>query len=344
MTVRTINARNVNEAYVLGLRLLAQEGSIEASRAGPVKTMPCPVTTTYRRPYERVLLDTRRDANPYFHLMESLWMLAGRNDVAWLEQFNGRISEYSDNGSTFHGAYGYRWRSHFDKDQLTEIITLLRKDPNTRRAIVGMWDPRTDCNADGKDFPCNMQIAFRLRPHGLDMTVYNRSNDIIWGAYGANAVHMSFLQEWMAAQIGAKIGQYHQVSNDFHAYIDVLHKVGIPDPACYDPYEAGEISSLYLVDKPEQWNKELMSFIENPLDLGFTEQFFCGVARPMTQAWWSYKKKDYRTAQKHNENIQAPDWRRACHEWINRRHEKSTTRRSSEAVAHVADDIRPKRS
>jgi len=103
---------------------------------------PEPVTTTYLRPTERVLFHAGRDANPIFHLMEAIWMLAGRNDVAFLEQFNRTIGQYSDNGEVFNAAYGHRWRKHFGHDQLIEVINLLRKDPKSRQAVIQMWDDK----------------------------------------------------------------------------------------------------------------------------------------------------------------------------------------------------------
>jgi len=341
--MKNIHARNVNEAYTIGLRMLEEQGQLEMSRAGPVKTMPVPVTTSYQRPYERVLFDAKRDCNPFFHLLESLWMLAGRNDVDWISEFSSNIVNYSDDGKTFHGAYGHRWRNHFGKDQLYELVTMLKRDPETRRAGLGMWDPRADCNAEGKDFPCNMQIVFRWRSHGLDMTVYNRSNDAIWGAYGANAVHMSMLHEWMSTMIGAKQGIYYQVSNDFHAYVDVFHKVGVPQPMPDDPYSRGEVCAIPIIDDIERWNKELFAFMEHPLDTGFTEEFFAGVARPMVQAWRAFKSKNLVAAQSHTQTISAPDWRKACNEWIIRRVERAASRSAGPTLAYDANAIRPKR-
>src|SRR5271154_5758040 len=44
--------------------------------------------TEYEKPDERVLFSQTRDANPFFHFFESLWILAGREDVEFLAQFN----------------------------------------------------------------------------------------------------------------------------------------------------------------------------------------------------------------------------------------------------------------
>ena len=50
------------------------------------------------------------------------------------------------------------------------------------------------------------------------MTVCNRSNDMLWGAYGANAVHMSMLQEYLASRLEIAVGEYTQISDSFHVY------------------------------------------------------------------------------------------------------------------------------
>src|SRR5258708_2083148 len=82
-----------------------------------------------------------RDANPFFHVMETLWMLAGRNDLPWLVRFNKRFASYSDDGgATQPGAYGYRWRNYFGHDQLMDIILELKQNPDSRRVVLAMWD------------------------------------------------------------------------------------------------------------------------------------------------------------------------------------------------------------
>ena len=188
-----INVRNVSEALYRTVHALQAIGEEVETRNGKALEFPYPVVTCYTHSRERVLFYPDRDANPFFHLMESFWMLAGKNDVDWISKYNGRINNYSDDGVTFHGAYGYRWKHWFGFDQLEVAIQRLLSYENDRRTVVGMWDPAKDFSTgnDGKDYPCNTQIMFWVRDDTLNMTVCNRSNDMIWGAYGANAVHMS---------------------------------------------------------------------------------------------------------------------------------------------------------
>jgi hypothetical protein len=99
--MKVLNVRNVNEALRKGIDLINELGEPIDSRNGPTLEIPCPVATVYHHPWERVLISQTRDANPFFHLMEALWILAGRYDVKFLTEFNKRMADYSDDGSEF---------------------------------------------------------------------------------------------------------------------------------------------------------------------------------------------------------------------------------------------------
>lgn len=325
--MQTIVARNVGQALVSGLQIVSANGLLRDSRNGPVRVFETPVTTIYEEPTERVVFYPERDANPFFHFMEGLWMIAGRNDVEWISRFNSSIVNYSDDGVTFHGVYGWRWRNHFGMDQLDMIVGMLRENPEDRRVVLQMWDPIVDLGRVGKDFPCNTAVKFRIVDGRLDMTVENRSNDMIWGAYGANAVHFSMLHEYMASRIGVKVGYYFQISTNFHAYVSTLEKhqdvMGLVLPEA-DPYAMGVVEPFPMMNiDPERWEQELGMFMsEGDQAVGYSDPFFRRVAVPMLTAWRAYKRKDYGFAMGMCEGIVATDWARACFEWVERRAKK----------------------
>lgn len=311
-----INARNVNDAYHSGMHLVAREGERQETRYGPAYKVPRPVTTSYRNPMERVLFSESRDANPFFHLFEALWMLAGRNDVAFVSQFASRMASFSDDGQTFNAAYGYRWRTHFEQDQIVEAIKMLKKDPNTRRCIIGMWDPSYDIVQNTKDMPCNLAVKLSIVKDALQMTVFNRSNDIIWGCYGANMVHMSFLQEYVAGHLGVGVGTYYQVSDDYHSYCAIFEDKmsGVPD-VCVDPYAKGEVIPYPVgVIQDGKFDDDLIALFKGK-ETAFSSPFFKNVVEPMLDTFYTYK----RTKENRSDRITAPDWARACNEWIGRR-------------------------
>jgi thymidylate synthase len=344
--MHVIRARNVNDAYAQGVAYLREVGEHQESRAGPVLVAPCPVTTVYEHPKERVLFDLGRDANPFFHFGEALWMLAGWNDATFLDQFVHDFSaRFAEEDGRQHGAYGFRWRAHFEVDytpvdQLEVIVSLLNNDPNTRRAVLQMWDPAVDLGQNKKDIPCNTNIYFRVRsealdlPHPslmldinpplmLDMMVCCRSNDIVWGCYGANSVHFSFLQEYIAGRLSIAVGMYYQASFNFHAYRNVLDKIG--EPSGRDPYVALSLHPTPIGEDWGIWDGDLYRFMDwasVPLSTPspeFTNNWFRSVAVPMIETHRAYRQKDEELVRTWIARIEAPDWKRAVDNWLIKR-------------------------
>jgi hypothetical protein len=323
-----IFCRNVNDALARALSLIKDNSTSETSRNGPVLVFKEPVTTVYSHPRERVLFSPLRDANPFFHLMESIWMLAGRNDVVFPQQFNKRFGSYSDDGKTQPGAYGFRWRKFFGYDQLRPLVDELRTNPDTRRAVLAMWDGGTIAlegsthagdlrrlRQGTKDAPCNTHIYFDRRSGALNMTVCCRSNDLFWGAYGANAVHFSVLQEWVAFAVGVPVGVYRQMSNNLHLYTDVVNPKRLNELSD-DSYHANAYTRAIpprifrLVNHDAwMWLEDAEKFCAGQL-ADFREPFFWEVALPMLRAW-----KDRTMWQ----CIAAEDWRLAVSQWVARR-------------------------
>lgn len=348
--MKVLEVRNVQEALPVGLDYLRREGVARDSRNGPVIVAPGPVTTVFRKPRERVILWEARDANPFFHLAESLWMLAGRNDVAYPARFVKRMRSFSDDGETFHGAYGYRWRHHFfleeevggtipyrEIDQIESIIMMLTRNPDDRRCVLQMWDATVDLGRKGKDIPCNTQAYFSRGVDGeLNMTVCCRSNDMIWGAYGANAVHFSYLQEYVAAGIDCEVGTYWQISNNYHAYGDLFKKLEpladqAPDPFrtrdCFYDILNDPMTPFPLVSTPlKQWRQDLAMFLDEGVVIGLRDPFFRRVATPMLLAHRAYQENSgeerYEKAIEILDQCQARDWQAAGKQWVTRRYER----------------------
>jgi thymidylate synthase len=359
--VRLIEARNVNDAFYTGMNLLSIHGVREDSRAGKVKVAPWPVTTIYRKPMERVLFDHKRDANPFFHLMEGLWMLAGRYDSDFLNRYVGNFGErFAEKDGTIHDAYGQRWRMALGYDQLDEIVKKLQSNPRDRQCVLQMWDGTdkpdalagwrgyNDLRGDWRGRPCNTHAYFRIRGplanpgdidspswdidhpswYELDMTISCRSNDAIWGAHGANVVHFSMLLEYMAGRIGCRVGVMYQHSNNYHAYVEEMERIGDVtgnnDPYFYDY----EIEPMPMGEYWDDWDEDLRRFMnwhddEDSVSKGyapiFINKWFLDVAIPVALARWQWTHGQKLSARKTAEWIVAPDWRRACVEWMERR-------------------------
>jgi thymidylate synthase len=316
-----------------------KSGKLEKTRNGDALVAPGPVTIRYDHPQEHVLINPVRDANPFFHLMEAVWMLAGRNDGQFLDHYIKDFSKMFGLGDgTIPDAYGYRWRHGLgDYDQLEEIIHQLKRNPATRQAVLQMWGANQDSHdlitLDPK--PCNLVATFRVKDMRLDMTVFNRSNDLIWGCCGANAVHFPTLQEYMASMIGLKIGKYWHISTNLHFYrehVEMLIKRAGEKYSLITLHSAlrsnGYESTCPLVNYPESFDNEVqetMLMIEDInkdkeiFDGNLSQPFLRDVVLPMARAHRYYKNKAMVEALVEIENVVADDWRRAGTEWIKRR-------------------------
>lgn len=330
-----LEARNVHEVLPLALEMIHRDGYLRDSRNGKVLQAPGPVTTVLLRPTERVMFWPERDANPFFHFMESLWMLAGQDDVKFVTRYVKTMINFSDDGTRFWGAYGRRWRSWFKFDQVDEVIRALDKNPDDRRCVISMWDPRKDLlrgQAPGtKDVPCNTIIHLGISPLGmLEMQVNNRSNDLVWGAHGANAVHFSFLQEYIALSLGVPVGRMFQNSFNYHGYLSTVEPlIHLRERAgARSPYAEGEgFEHIPLFDRPsdrKDFDFDLQVFMAKGPIVGFSTEFFRRVVTPIEYAWRAWKKEGdvvdrHAAAVTILEQCVAQDWRFACTEWLDRR-------------------------
>lgn len=276
-----VHSHNADNALYEGLNLMTDANMVrvDSSRNGPVLRFNRPLASVYEQPRLRVLFAPTRENNPFFSLFESLWMLAGRNDLAFVNRFVGQMAAYSDDGVTLNGAYGHRWRKHFGVDQLEFIINELSANPNSRRAHLSMWDAAHDVpmlmNGGGKDFPCNVSACFDLTDDLLSLTVYNRSNDLVWGAYGANLVHFSFLQEYVACALGVGIGAYTQVSNNAHIYTEnpVVKKLISVSQEGYASLTSAFVQDMIKLRNRDGYNNPIINTSPLLFDFGQRSQF-----------------------------------------------------------------------
>lgn len=360
------------------------------SRNGPVLNIPEPVTVTYTKPNQCVLFNPVRDCNPFFHLVEAMWMLAGRNDVASLIPFASNMANYSDNGETLNGAYGYRWRSHwFDGestyfDQLEFLIQHLTNNPESRRAVLQMWNVENDLlkvddshRTYSKDVCCNTEVIFTTRKveykeEGgfnytdtiLDMTVVNRSNDLIWGMMGANVVHFSFLHKFMSEACRLTQGNFHTMSTNLHVYTETNsgfepdklldhYRVDLRDmhapPMFENLYSTGMIAGgTHLFNSAidnvsrielEAFDRDLKRFFsqlnsthgEDEFEADFESQFIERTMVPAVVSFRKHKLRDYDEAYAVVDTMLDLDWRIACKKWLERREANWKEKNSSQS-------------
>lgn len=106
---------------------------------------------------------------------------------------------------TYHDRIGW---------QIKSVIRELRRDPNSRRAVI---DVRRTSDIFMDDPPCLQNLQFFIRDGKLNANVLFRSNDACKATF-MNAYALTCLQEMIAGELGVKVGIYTHIANSFHAY------------------------------------------------------------------------------------------------------------------------------
>lgn len=229
----------VSKALPIILSDLLEYGEETDSRNGRVMELLNP-QITITEPQQREILSLNRKANVFAQIAETMWILAGRNDIEWLSAYLPRAKDYSDDGETWRGGYGPRLRDwtlfNGDRlDQLAHVVDTLRKDPLSRRAVISIYSPDQDIPA-GKDVPCNDFLQFQSRLGKLHLTVTVRSNDAMWGWSGINAFEWSTLQEIVARMLGIRVGHLTFNIGNLHLYEahwERARRITYEDPSGY---------------------------------------------------------------------------------------------------------------
>lgn len=105
----------------------------------------------------------------------------------------------------------------------------------------------------------------------LDLTVYVRSNDFIWGATAVNIFNYTFMQEYIASMIGLEVGSYFHVVNNLHYY--EYHKAMVEQLANVNKVEDGSFCYNKTFHSLSEFDTQLRKLerFENNLRTGNTK-------------------------------------------------------------------------
>lgn len=172
---------------------------------------------------------TGRKLNVKFAAADALQVIGGFTDHEWASRWNPRILNYGE-----HGAYGPRIVGQMDS-----ALDRIRKDRDTRRAVVSIWSVSMDLNyaEEATDYPCTTQFQLMVRDGRLDIHVEMRANDA-WYGLPYDVFAFSQLQCTAAALLGMEPGTYYHHATSLHLYQKdwdaaqgLAIDLGPPDPA-----------------------------------------------------------------------------------------------------------------
>lgn len=189
------------------------------------------------RPTMSFLLNPVRAASAQYAAAEVTWYLSGSSRVDALLPYAPSYERFAENDGTVHGAYGARFanddvfrsttkRLRFQlvgiaaHTQVAAVIELLRREPDTRRAMITAWRCDDLLHAlahDVKEVPCTTSLQFLLRRDVLELVTTMRSNDV-WLGMPYDVFAFTCLQHVVASALSVERGKYvHQVGS-LHAY------------------------------------------------------------------------------------------------------------------------------
>ena len=338
-----ITSRNTNTLQNVVYDLIQKHGINDVSRNGNVLRFPEPVMITLTHPWERVNVCPIRDANPFFHIIESAAILAGVNDTPFLAHFASNMINFSDDGLTQNAFYGTRLLQTWG-NQINQIIVNLMENQNSRQEVALIWNPE-DLTKTTKDKACNVMLMFSIdaTPDGgaVTMTSINRSNDAIWGfVTGANVVHLSYIHEYVACSLGRRMGKWHHFSNNLHVYTDNPKWAALWKCTPFTDYYELAVGPRPLFTEPDQkrvFDEQLSAVLEVMVNTAYKNGFSVEVSHcnlhfitdiiGMFNAWQMHKSKvnPFDIHRHINLHVRDGAWRLAAMNWIYRHSKPATT-------------------
>lgn len=159
-------------------------------------------------------------------VIENLWFLSGKTDIALLEKHNCKFWDpWADENGKMPSAYGNFWR-HFPlpdngaNDQLAYVVETLKTNPMSRRMIVSAWAPG---NAQTSALPpCHAMWVVNVQNDAAGnpsvcLHLTQRSGDIALGV-PYNIAGYAFLLELLSRFSGIPAGIFAHTLVDAHIY------------------------------------------------------------------------------------------------------------------------------
>lgn len=193
------SGRSLPETYHASLLLLEQHG----------EHTPCPDYNTTQKECSMTLFVEEPLAEPRI----SKLFIGG---FAELEQYRQEMLDGILDFEIERGNWEYTYHARI-AEQLPFIHRELRRNPDSRRAVIDVRDWKHD-SAEGNANPaCLQHIQYFIRNGALHCKVLFRSNDATEATF-MNSYALICLQERLAKELGVAMGSFTLRANSFHCY------------------------------------------------------------------------------------------------------------------------------
>lgn len=208
-----------HDAYVAQLESLVNGPVLHNAPRGFPSSERVGVLYHLRDASQRVPQIPARRLNIVFNLAEAMWYLSGRDDLDFIAHYAPSIRRYSADGVRLTGtAYG---RAIFGppegSDQWRTVVRQLREDPDSKRAVLQIFRAEELTVPRNPDVSCTLALQLLLRDGALHAVGFMRANDAYRGMV-SDVFSFTFLQEFMARELGVRLGGYVHCVGSMHVY------------------------------------------------------------------------------------------------------------------------------
>jgi thymidylate synthase len=160
--------------------------------------------------------------------VELLWFLSGSTNIKYLLDNGVHIwDQWADVNGELGPVYGAQWRnwlsaSNKSIDQISNLISNIKKNPNSRRLIVNAWNVGL---LDKMALPpCHAFFQFYVSENKLSCQLYQRSADLFLGV-PFNIASYALLTMLVAQQTNYKLGDFIWTGGDCHIYKNHIEQI-----------------------------------------------------------------------------------------------------------------------
>ena len=171
-------------------------------------------------------------------IYELLWFINGETNIKYLKENGVKIWDaWADKNGDLGPVYGSQWRNWNNEkiDQISNLIELIKNNPNSRRMLVSAWNPSVlpDTNKgfdenimNGKAAlpPCHAFFQFYVSKKKLSCQLYQRSADIFLGV-PFNIASYALFTHMIAHVCKLDVGDFVHTFGDAHIYNNHIDQI-----------------------------------------------------------------------------------------------------------------------
>ena len=147
-----------------------------------------------------------------------------------MEIFKKKVLEDDDFAKKYGDlgfVYGKQWRhwktsTNDTIDQISDVIQMIKTNPNSRRLIVSAWNPEDIPNMALP--PCHTLFQFYVAEGRLSCQLYQRSADLFLGV-PFNIASYALLTHLIAKECNLEVGEFVHTFGDVHIYANHIDQI-----------------------------------------------------------------------------------------------------------------------